>query len=118
VYLQLAPLTTPQHSSPKSKIPYVQNPPKSKSPKCPKAKARFKAEICHNSIQSIRVVPKTATVDIHTPRKHGVKSYLKELSRLHPSALAHSSCQQGVVAVASDLLVEKEDGASREGSTK
>lgn len=47
-----------------------------------------------------------------------MKSYLKGLSRLHPLALAHSSCQQGVVAVASDLLVEKEDGASREGSTK
>jgi hypothetical protein len=47
-----------------------------------------------------------------------VKSYLKGLSGLHPSALAHSSCRQGVVAVASDLLVEKEDGTSKEGSTE
>ena len=109
MYLQLAPLTTSQHSSPKSKIPYVQISP------CPKAKARFKADICHNSIQNIRVVPKTATVDIHTSKKHGVKSHLKGLSGLHPSALAHSSYRHAVVAVTSDLLAEKEDGTSRRG---
>jgi hypothetical protein len=86
---------------------HVQNPPKSKSPQCPKAKARFEADICHNSIQNFRVVPKTTTFDFHTSKKHGVKSYLKGLSGLHPSALAHRSCRQGVVAVASDLLAEK-----------
>jgi hypothetical protein len=44
-----------------------------------------------------------------------VKSDLKGLSGVHPSALAHSSCRHGVVAVTSDLLAEKEDGTSRNG---
>ena len=98
-----------------SKSPHVRNTPKSKSPQSPKATARFKAEICHNSIQNIRVVPKIATVDIHTSRKHGVKSYLKGLSGLHPSALAHSSRRHDGVAVTPDLLAEREDGTSRTG---
>jgi hypothetical protein len=92
------------------------NLPKSKFPQCPKAKARFKAEICHNSIQNIRVVPKTATVEIHTTRKHGVKSDLKGLSGVHPSALAHSSCRHGVKFASGEGGWDFEEGLRRRGS--
>jgi len=69
----------------------------------------------HHTAPVPKPIPKTATVDIHTSRKHGVKSYLKGLSGPHPSALP----QQDVVTVKYvkpgplELPAERVDGAPR-----